>query len=99
MSCAAIMPSISSCGAIPISPVIAALYCLARTSLIGLLDPERLNRLVAENGIPAMLRSARQGHVRTGGEADISGPQGKSEEQPHAKQIAPARHDPLPLPA
>src|SRR3984893_17327652 len=47
--------------------------------------------------------------------ADISGPQGKSEDQPHAKQIAPAEgvtppaevhacpfgtlHDPLPLPA
>src|ERR1700704_5180102 len=39
---------------------------------------------------PAILRPARQGHVRTGGEADISGPQGKSEDQPHAKQIAPA---------
>src|SRR6202023_1484680 len=37
-----------------------------------------------------MLRPARQGHVRTGGEADISGPQGKSEDQPPAKQIAPA---------
>jgi len=39
-----------------------------------------------------MLRPARprQGHVRTGREADISGPQGKSEDQPHAKQIAPA---------
>src|SRR3984893_2168214 len=39
-----------------------------------------------------MLRPARprQGHVRTGREADSSGPQGKSEDQPQAKQIAPA---------
>ena len=35
-------------------------------------------------------RPARQGHVRRPAEADISGPQGKSEDQPHAKQIAPA---------
>jgi hypothetical protein len=34
-------------------------------------------------------RPARQGHVRRPAEADISGPQGKSEDQPHAKQILP----------
>jgi hypothetical protein len=36
-------------------------------------------------------RPARQGHVRRPAEADISGPQGKSEDQPHAKQICPGR--------
>src|SRR3984893_2404861 len=57
VSCAPIMPSISSCGATPISPAIGRVLPPAHF-VIGLLDPERLNRLVAENVVPVVgLRS------------------------------------------